>query len=57
MNLESLTTDDLYFFKNKYFDEVKKISKETHALSIKEAETISFYNEICVELFRRGEIE
>lgn len=57
MNLESLTTDDLYFFKNKYFDEVKKISKENHALSIEEAETISFYNEICVELFRRGEIE
>lgn len=57
MNLESLSVEDLYVFRNKYFDKVKKISKNKKDLTLKEAEIISFYNEICMELFRRGEIE
>lgn len=57
MNLENLSVEDLYVFRNKYFDEVKKISKDKKDWTLKEAEIISFYNEICMELFRRGEIE
>lgn len=57
LNLESLTTDSLYELKNKYFDETRKISKRYGEMTLKELETISFYNEICEELFKRGEIE
>lgn len=57
MNLKSLTTDSLYELKNKYFDETRKISKKYGEMTLKELETISFYNEICEELFKRGEIE
>lgn len=57
MNLRNMSTEDLYFLRNKYFEETKKISKQTGNLTLDEAETISFYNEICEELLKRGEIE